>query len=313
MGEVAGPFIKDKNSIKTTYAHQNCIMWCPEVYFCAKLERLKHVEDAIKRGKQLKCSHCGKKGAAVGCTLPSCNRTYHLKCAHACGARFNAEKFIVTCPIHKSAKKTPAPMWSKTMNGDEALNEATTNAMTAPTVAGENTGATPLLERLAKGAGPAPNASGRPVTRKATEFNFDEIDENERTELGFNRPKKGMSKLERTRGVIASVVAANERVNEGCVVEDDPWVHLRSSRHVAGPVRVRPGRNWHRSWPIRVDQRPPSFQSLIAPEGAAAEEDEVEAAADEDVRASACAARTEFLVARHPMPPARVRRPRVNT
>ena len=212
MGEFAGPFIKDKNSIKTTYAHQNCIMWCPEVYFCAKLERLKHVEEAIKRGKQLKCSHCGKKGAAVGCTLPSCNRTYHLKCAHACGARFNAEKFIVTCPIHKSAKKTPAPMWSKTMNGDEALNEATTNAMTAPTVAGENTGATPLLERLAKGAGPAPNASGRPVTRKATELNFDEIDENERTELGFNRPKKGMSKLERTRGVIASVVAANERV-----------------------------------------------------------------------------------------------------
>ena len=108
-------------------------------------------------------------------------------------------------------------------------------------------------------------------------------------------------------------LAANERVNEGCVVKDDPWVHLRSSRHVAGPVRVRPGRNWHRSWPIRVDQRPPSFQSLIAPEGAAAEEDEVEAAAEEDVRASACAARTEFLVARHPMPPRRVRRPRVNT
>ena len=107
-------------------------------------------------------------------------------------------------------------------------------------------------------------------------------------------------------------LAANERVNAGCNWHD-VWVHPRSSRHVAGPVRVRPGRNWHRSWPIRVDQRPPSFQSLIAPEGAAAEEDEVEAAAEEDVRASACAARTEFLVARHPMPPRRVRRRRVNT
>ena len=32
-------------------------------------------------------------------------------------------------------------------------------------------------------------------------------------------------------------------------------------------------------------------------------EEAVEAAAEEDVRASACAARTEFLVARHPMPP----------
>lgn len=71
MGDFAGPFLPDKNGIKHTWAHQNCIMWCPEVYFDARLERLKHVEEAIKRGKQLKCAHCGRKGAAVGCTLPS--------------------------------------------------------------------------------------------------------------------------------------------------------------------------------------------------------------------------------------------------
>lgn len=80
MGEFAGPFLKDKNNIKTTYAHQNCIMWCPEVYFCANKDGLKHVEDGLKRGNKLKCAHCGKKGAAVGCMLPACNRTYHLKC-----------------------------------------------------------------------------------------------------------------------------------------------------------------------------------------------------------------------------------------
>ncbi len=44
------------------------------------------------------------------------------------------------------------------------------------------------------------------------DFDFDTIDEDEVTELGFNRPSKGMTKVERTRGVIASVVAANARL-----------------------------------------------------------------------------------------------------
>ena len=44
------------------------------------------------------------------------------------------------------------------------------------------------------------------------DFDFDTIDEDEVTELGFNRPSKGMTKVERTRGVIASVVAANVRL-----------------------------------------------------------------------------------------------------
>ena len=96
--------------------------WCPEVYFDARRERLFHVESAIKRGKQLKCSHCGIRGATVGCTLERCPRSYHLACAHAVGCRFNADAFTVTCLVsHKSHKRTPAPVWSKTMNGDERL------------------------------------------------------------------------------------------------------------------------------------------------------------------------------------------------
>jgi len=195
MGDFAGPFLPDKNGIKHTWAHQNCILWCPEVYFDARLERLKHVEEAIKRGKQLKCSHCGRKGAAVGCTLPSCARTYHLACAHAAACRFNAERFAVMCPTHKSQKRTPAPVWSKTMHGDEALAEARPetpgDAAASPGARGgsaaaaraagnanadavrERAGARPgdtrtktLLERLTAGTGPAPNASGRPPAQR---------------------------------------------------------------------------------------------------------------------------------------------------
>ena len=237
MGDFAGPFLPDKNGIKHTWAHQNCIMWCPEVYFDARLERLKHVEEAIKRGKQLKCTHCGRKGAAVGCALPSCNRTYHLKCAHAAGCRFNAERFTVMCPAHKSQKRTPAPVWSKTMDGDEALkpgparrNEGTEDGADGAEQnfgdENENKNARPvdsrtkaLLERLASGAGPAPNASGRPPLRRNGNENPFAVDEEE---IGFARPKAGASKVERTRGVIRAVTAAGERVRrkeEG--LEDD--------------------------------------------------------------------------------------------
>ena len=110
LGEFAGPFLPDRNGIATTWAHQTCIMWCPEVYFDARRERLRNVESAIKRGKQLKCSHCGIRGATVGCTLERCPRSYHLACAHAVGCRFNADAFTVRdarAQIHTSAHQHP--------------------------------------------------------------------------------------------------------------------------------------------------------------------------------------------------------------
>lgn len=36
---------------------------------------LKGVLAAIKRGRQLKCSHCKRKGATLGCRVPSCSCT----------------------------------------------------------------------------------------------------------------------------------------------------------------------------------------------------------------------------------------------
>ena len=69
MGPFAGPFLPDRNGIATAWAHENCIMWCPEVYFDAKKGRLRKVETALKRGARLKCAHCDLRGATVGCTL----------------------------------------------------------------------------------------------------------------------------------------------------------------------------------------------------------------------------------------------------
>lgn len=69
MGAFAGPFLPDRHGIATQWAHENCIMWCPEVYYDAKKGRLRKVDAALKRGARLKCVHCDLRGATVGCTL----------------------------------------------------------------------------------------------------------------------------------------------------------------------------------------------------------------------------------------------------
>jgi len=121
LGHFAGPFLPDRDGIASTWVHDSCVMWCPEVYFDQRKQRLKNVTSALKRGSYIKCNHCGLKGATVGCTLPQCPKSYHLACAHAAGSRFNAEAFTVLCPDHGAdRKRAPAPLWSKTMNGDPA-------------------------------------------------------------------------------------------------------------------------------------------------------------------------------------------------
>lgn len=35
--------------------------------------KLRSVLAAIKRGRQMRCSHCGHRGATLGCRVPSCS------------------------------------------------------------------------------------------------------------------------------------------------------------------------------------------------------------------------------------------------
>lgn len=70
MGPFAGPFLPDqKSGIASQWAHEQCIIWCPEVYYDAKKGRLRKIEAALKRGARIKCAHCDLRGATVGCTL----------------------------------------------------------------------------------------------------------------------------------------------------------------------------------------------------------------------------------------------------
>lgn len=44
-------------------------------------ETVKNLKAEVARGAKLKCTKCGLKGAALGCYVKSCRRTYHVTCA----------------------------------------------------------------------------------------------------------------------------------------------------------------------------------------------------------------------------------------
>jgi BRCA1-associated RING domain protein 1 len=49
------------------------------VYFVG--ETVKNLKAEVARGTKLKCTKCSLKGAALGCYVKSCRRTYHVPCA----------------------------------------------------------------------------------------------------------------------------------------------------------------------------------------------------------------------------------------
>ncbi|PNX99999.1 P-loop nucleoside triphosphate hydrolase superfamily protein [Trifolium pratense] len=70
------------------------------VYF-AGLGCLKNVRAALCRGRALKCTRCGRRGATIGCRVDRCPKTYHLPCARANGCIFDHRKFLIACTDHR--------------------------------------------------------------------------------------------------------------------------------------------------------------------------------------------------------------------
>ncbi|KAJ9176476.1 hypothetical protein P3X46_011785 [Hevea brasiliensis] len=85
------------------HVHRACIEWAPLVYFVD--ETVKNLKAELARGAKLKCSSCGLKGAALGCYLNSCRRSYHVPCAKAvAGCRWDFDDYLVLCPSHSSIR-----------------------------------------------------------------------------------------------------------------------------------------------------------------------------------------------------------------
>ncbi|XP_068662931.1 BRCA1-associated RING domain protein 1 [Aristolochia californica] len=89
--------------VNVVHVHKRCVEWAPQVYFVN--ETIMNLEAEVARGAKIKCSECGKKGAALGCYAKSCRRSYHVPCSvYIEGCRWDDANFLMLCPTHSSLK-----------------------------------------------------------------------------------------------------------------------------------------------------------------------------------------------------------------
>ncbi|XP_050251819.1 BRCA1-associated RING domain protein 1 [Quercus robur] len=114
VSETSGPMLHYANGKKVVgdeathsnviHVHTICIDWAPQVYYDDN-ENVKNLKAEVARGAKLKCSRCGKKGAALGCYMKSCRKSYHVPCAaEIANCRWDNENFLMLCPAHSSVR-----------------------------------------------------------------------------------------------------------------------------------------------------------------------------------------------------------------
>ncbi|KAF3436111.1 hypothetical protein FNV43_RR23203 [Rhamnella rubrinervis] len=85
------------------HVHRLCINWAPQVYY--EGDTVKNLKAEVARGAKLKCSRCGLKGAALGCYVKSCRRSYHVTCAMEISkCRWHSDDYLMLCPGHSSVR-----------------------------------------------------------------------------------------------------------------------------------------------------------------------------------------------------------------
>ncbi|XP_048356408.1 histone-lysine N-methyltransferase 2B isoform X1 [Sphaerodactylus townsendi] len=80
------------------WTHVNCAIWSAEV-FEENDGSLKNVHAAVARGRQMRCEHCQRTGATVGCCLSACLSNYHFMCARLRHCTFQDDKKVF-CQKH---------------------------------------------------------------------------------------------------------------------------------------------------------------------------------------------------------------------
>ena len=81
------------------HAHVECALWAPNCYQGPDGDIL-GVAAELQRAARLKCSVCKQGGAALGCSVPRCRKSYHLPCARIAGVVFDTQTFTALCPEH---------------------------------------------------------------------------------------------------------------------------------------------------------------------------------------------------------------------
>lgn len=97
--ELIGPFVNRKGQAKL-FVHFDCACWAPQVFTDSKSGQLRGVYDEYCRGRKLKCSHCGGRGATIGCYVQRCKHVFHFRCLTRSGARRVERFFVAFCANH---------------------------------------------------------------------------------------------------------------------------------------------------------------------------------------------------------------------
>lgn len=97
--ELIGPFVNRRGQAKL-FVHFDCACWAPQVFTDVQTGQLRRVFDEYCRGRKLKCSECGGRGATIGCYVQKCKHVFHLRCLATSGARKVDRYFVAFCENH---------------------------------------------------------------------------------------------------------------------------------------------------------------------------------------------------------------------
>ncbi|KNC52921.1 bromodomain adjacent to zinc finger domain-containing protein 2B [Thecamonas trahens ATCC 50062] len=114
--DVTGPFLNPPfvapGKAKYLYVHLNCARFgAPETLYDEPSDTWFNLIKAVSRGRFIKCalSDCPSgKGATLGCTTTTCQRSYHLPCSGK-DAAFFEDGGVFFCPTHEAKVKAKAP------------------------------------------------------------------------------------------------------------------------------------------------------------------------------------------------------------
>ncbi|XP_024539760.1 BRCA1-associated RING domain protein 1-like [Selaginella moellendorffii] len=92
------------------HVHLRCAEWAPNVYYIGDGDggeeggdqQIRNVKSEIGRASKLKCHACGSRGAALGCYLSKCRKSFHYGCARRAQTkgRWETERYLFLCDDH---------------------------------------------------------------------------------------------------------------------------------------------------------------------------------------------------------------------
>jgi len=117
-GALIGPFWEMLPDAPSTpvWMHRECLLWTPEVFETCE-GTMMNVRRTFRRAIRIRCAYCGRTGAATGCFLRYCRRSYHAPvCAVAAGCSLDHRHYRLLCMQHtqvyaKISAKGAALFW----------------------------------------------------------------------------------------------------------------------------------------------------------------------------------------------------------